>query len=245
MNCYKYKYQGQERQDELGLNWDSFKWRNYDYAIARFFNIDPLAEQYSYQSPYNFAENRVVDGRELEGLEAKLLSTGVYEWRVNFQTGDKFDNNYVKNHLQEVSNILSQNEGFLVTLIEDKNASFGLDISKDFFGASIVDGQITVTAGKATLGNPIDQTVSSDGNASNTAHEFGHAAGVPHIFDEKSKVSNTSDNINNLMNSNENDIPNMRSSGGTEIKQGQTDTMINTINASQSRLNSLEEQKKQ
>lgn len=47
------------------------------------------------------------------------------------------------------------------------------------------------------------------------------------------------------MNSNENDIPNMRSSGGTEIKQGQTDTMINTINASQSRLNSLEEQKKQ
>ena len=32
-------------------------------------NIDRLAEDYSYQSPYNFAENRVVDGRELEGLE--------------------------------------------------------------------------------------------------------------------------------------------------------------------------------
>src|SRR5690625_7765674 len=35
---YQYKFQGQERQDELGLNWDSFKWRNYDYAIKRFFN---------------------------------------------------------------------------------------------------------------------------------------------------------------------------------------------------------------
>src|SRR5690606_3343203 len=66
---YKYKFQEQERNEELGLNWDSFKWRNYDYAIGRFFNIDPLAEQYSYQSPYNFAENRVIDGRELEGLE--------------------------------------------------------------------------------------------------------------------------------------------------------------------------------
>lgn len=33
-------------------------------------SIDPLAEKYSYQSPYNFAENRVVDSRELEGLEA-------------------------------------------------------------------------------------------------------------------------------------------------------------------------------
>ncbi len=66
---YHYKYQGQERQTELNLNWDSFKWRNYDYAIGRFMSVDPLSEKYSYQSHYNFAENRVVDGNELEGLE--------------------------------------------------------------------------------------------------------------------------------------------------------------------------------
>jgi RHS repeat-associated protein len=66
---YKYKHQGQERQDELGLNWDSFKWRNYDYAIARFMSIDPLAEDYTYNSPYAFAENKVGMGRELEGCE--------------------------------------------------------------------------------------------------------------------------------------------------------------------------------
>ena len=66
---YQYKYQGQERQDELSLNWDSFKWRNYDYAIGRFMSIDPLAEKYAYQSPYNFAENKVIDHIELEGLE--------------------------------------------------------------------------------------------------------------------------------------------------------------------------------
>jgi RHS repeat-associated protein len=74
----KYKYQGQERQDELGLNCDSFKWRNYDYAIGRFMSIDPLAEKYSYQSPYNFSENRVIDGREIEGLEwQNFRTTGV------------------------------------------------------------------------------------------------------------------------------------------------------------------------
>ena len=72
---YKYKYQGQERQEELGLNWDSFKWRNYMPDIGRFFNVDPLAEDYSYQSPYNFSENRVVDAFELEGLEAVTLKT--------------------------------------------------------------------------------------------------------------------------------------------------------------------------
>ena len=151
---YKYKYQGQERQDELGLNWDSFKWRNYMPDIGRFFNVDPLSEKYAYQSHYNFSENRVIDARELEGLEAKLLSPGVYEWRVNVQTGNKFDNNYVTNHLQEVSNILSQNEGFSVTLIEDKNALFSLDMSKDFFGASIVDGEI---------GDHLDEAINNNG----------------------------------------------------------------------------------
>lgn len=38
--------------------------------IGRFFNIDPLSEKYSYQSHYNFSENKVVSHRELEGLEA-------------------------------------------------------------------------------------------------------------------------------------------------------------------------------
>ncbi len=80
---YKYKYQGQERQDELGLNWDSFKWRNYDYAIGRFMSIDPLAEKYSYQSPYNFAENKVIECRELEGLEG--ISTTRAQWNGAFK----------------------------------------------------------------------------------------------------------------------------------------------------------------
>ena len=48
----------------------SFKYRNYDPSLARFHNIDPLAEEYSYQSTYNFSENRVIDAIELEGLEA-------------------------------------------------------------------------------------------------------------------------------------------------------------------------------
>ncbi|UPZ36526.1 hypothetical protein MUB18_20785 [Sphingobacterium sp. PCS056] len=68
-NYYKYRFQGQERQEDLGLNWDSFKWRNYDVAIGRFMNIDPLTEEYNTWSPYAFSGNRVVDAVELEGLE--------------------------------------------------------------------------------------------------------------------------------------------------------------------------------
>ena len=32
-------------------------------------SVDPLAEKYPYNGVYNFSENRVIDGRELEGLE--------------------------------------------------------------------------------------------------------------------------------------------------------------------------------
>ncbi len=37
---YKYWYQEQERQTDLDLNWDSFKYRNYNYAIGRFMSVD-------------------------------------------------------------------------------------------------------------------------------------------------------------------------------------------------------------
>jgi RHS repeat-associated protein len=65
----RWKFQGQEHVDDLGLNWDSFKWRNHQPEIGRFFNVDPLAEKYVYNSPYAFAENKVLTFRELEGLE--------------------------------------------------------------------------------------------------------------------------------------------------------------------------------
>lgn len=58
--------------DELGLNWHTFKYRNYDASLARFHNIDPLAEKYVYNGTYNFAENKVIQYNELEGLEAGM-----------------------------------------------------------------------------------------------------------------------------------------------------------------------------
>ncbi len=66
------KFQGQEHVDDLALNWDSFKWRNHQPEIGRFFSIDPLAEKYLYNSPYAFSENKVVAHIELEGLESVL-----------------------------------------------------------------------------------------------------------------------------------------------------------------------------
>ncbi|WP_294206174.1 DUF4329 domain-containing protein [uncultured Chryseobacterium sp.] len=69
-NAYQYKYQGQELQE---TGWYSFKWRNYMPDVGRFFNVDPLSEKYPTWTPYAFSGNRVIDARELEGLEPYVL----------------------------------------------------------------------------------------------------------------------------------------------------------------------------
>lgn len=77
VDLYKYKFQGQEHQDEFGLNWDSFKYRNYSPDLGRFWVVDPLAEDYVHNSTYAFSENKVIDHIELEGLE------GVHTSKIN------------------------------------------------------------------------------------------------------------------------------------------------------------------
>ena len=76
---YNYKMQEQELQ-ETGFY--SFKWRQYMPDVGRFFNIDPLAEKYAYNSTYAFQENKMGLGRELEGLEllqqrGLIIATGM------------------------------------------------------------------------------------------------------------------------------------------------------------------------
>ena len=69
------QFQGQEWTEDLGLNWHEWKYRISDPAIGRFISIDPLSEGYVYNGVYNFAENRVIDGNELEGLEWENFMT--------------------------------------------------------------------------------------------------------------------------------------------------------------------------
>jgi RHS repeat-associated protein len=61
-------FQDQEYDEETG--WIQFKWRNHIPELGRFFNVDPLAESFYYNSPYAFSENKVTNHIELEGLEA-------------------------------------------------------------------------------------------------------------------------------------------------------------------------------
>ena len=64
---YKYKYNGKEYQDELGLNMYDYGMRNYDPAIGRFMKIDRFAEKYVDASPYHYSANSPVAFRDIAG----------------------------------------------------------------------------------------------------------------------------------------------------------------------------------
>lgn len=81
----KYLFQKQEIHDEYGLNWYQFKWRMHDPAMGRFISVDPLATDYTHNSPYAFSENRVINGVELEGLEYMSYGYNVQGVKANIQ----------------------------------------------------------------------------------------------------------------------------------------------------------------
>jgi len=68
---YRFGFNGQEKTDEVsGVgNHLDFKYRGYDPLTGRFWSVDPLFASYPWNSTYAFAENRVIDGIDLEGLE--------------------------------------------------------------------------------------------------------------------------------------------------------------------------------
>ncbi len=85
---YRYGFQGQEMDNEIKGEGNSinYTFRMHDPRVGRFLSLDPISAQYPHNSPYAFAENRVIDGIELEGAE--YLDND--EARIEFYRGTVF-----------------------------------------------------------------------------------------------------------------------------------------------------------
>ena len=79
---FRYLYNGKERQNRLGLGYNRFEARFSDpYIGGRFLAVDPIAEDFAFINPYNYAENSPVVNIDLHGLQLANVKTQLCQCR--------------------------------------------------------------------------------------------------------------------------------------------------------------------
>jgi len=74
IDAHRYGYNGKENDNEVKGegNQQDYGFRIYDPRVARFLSVDPLAPDYPWYTPYQFAGNTPIQAIDLDGLEPLL-----------------------------------------------------------------------------------------------------------------------------------------------------------------------------
>ncbi|MEO9954881.1 RHS repeat-associated core domain-containing protein [Nonlabens sp.] len=142
---HPYKFGGKEFNEELGLDWYDVSARNYDPALGRWMNIDPLAELMRRHSPYNYAFDNPILFLDPDGMQIDI--SDIFENSENLANG--------------IQLLLDLSE--LTGLSLSYNSSGGkLDYLKNEDGSAVTNYADGVTLGSNTARNLLTDSIDDE-----------------------------------------------------------------------------------
>jgi RHS repeat-associated protein len=202
-NSYRFGFNGQEEDPEWKGGAVVFKYRIHDARIGKFLSVDPLASEYPWNSTYAFAENRVIDGIDLEGREWDYYMIDkddgstqiVITVKVDFNYSTNIPNvaeykeamqNQFKRTLEissnnEVTGVLIFNEGF--TTSQQVVPTLTIYDKGNSEGDSYISGGTTNGSTVQPIKNKYGDTYSPEYLALTYIHELFHTVRLHHPFE--------------------------------------------------------------
>ena len=148
-NSGRFGFNSKEKDNEISGNGNNYDYgfRIYNPRLGRFLSIDPIASKFPFISPYIYAEDRPVDGKDLDGLEwttTKTYDVATGRFEVHYEVKIKvYSSSECAKSAEEQKEIMegvkSQFEASLTQFDKDKNINYTAELKYEFVDVKDID----------------------------------------------------------------------------------------------------------